>query len=551
MAVGQSLTTGRPTAAYSRDKKGFLLRTAKSVSEIQSNVNNLADVLVFLEVLGYSAKTAREHGFRDMRDLARQVYEVIDYFSPGTGASSKALQYRMPPVSRRLLEGLALAAPWLMMLPLLFVFGVSLWMDWRLPLAPMTALALGLLVGMMVSEGHVWMYSRLLLFYKSQTNLAETRRVIKRSYALFAATLAATVAMLLAAAVMANVPLGLMAIALVSTVTMASHRFSFTVVYTLRKVLLSVVAYSAAFGGLLGVYFLTPAMIPDQVTRYLAALGAAFVILTIFAVYCTRMMYSPGPAKATAEAPHFYKPLFINKETLRSRFEIQLWENAPYYLYGTFFIIMLFGDRLISWFYNPDRLVGGSVLPLVFNAAYHRGADIALLVVFPIGLVQYVRDGHIFAMLHNLSLESPSTDPSALDRFVRRRYLTALVTSVSISGFIAALLIIFAPTVMVWLNGSSVSEEILRVAAFGNVFLAVFTVNSAYIMFLNRAKSLAVIALVCASIVGVGGAVLGQFGFQYIVLAYFGSCVMAASLSSLKLRRLMQRPASLFFARYS
>jgi hypothetical protein len=537
--------------AYSRGKKGFLLRTAKSVSEIQSNVNNLADVLVFLEVLGYSAKTARDHGFRDMRDLARQVYEVIDYFSPRTATPSQHLQYRMPPVSRRFLEGLALAAPWLMMLPLLFVFGVSLWMDWHLPLGPMTALALGLLIGMMISEGHVWMYSRLLLFYKAQTNLAETRRVIKRSYALFTVTLAATVAVLLGAAVLASIPLGLVAIALMSTITMSTHRFSFTVVYTLRKVLLSVVAYGAAFTGLLTVYFTTAALIPDPVTRYLAALGTAFVILSIFAAYCTRIMFSPGPAKATVEAPNFYKPLFINKETLRSRFEIQLWENAPYYLYGTFFIIMLFGDRIISWFYNPARLAANPVLPLVFNAAYHRGADIALLVVFPIGLVQYVRDGHIFAMMHNLSLESPSTDPSALDRFVRRRYLTALSISVSISGFIAALLILFAPTLMVWLNGSSVSVEILRVAALGNVFLSVFTVNSAYIMFLNKAKVLAAIAFVCALIVGVGGAVIGQFGFQDIVFAYFCSCVTAAALSSLQLRLLMRRPASLFFARFA
>jgi hypothetical protein len=548
--VVQSLKTDYPPE-YSREKKGFLLRTAKSVSEIQSNVNNLADVLVFLEVLGYSAKTARDYGFKDMRDLARQVYEVIDYFNPRSAAPSQHLQYRTPPVSRRLLEGLALSAPWLMMLPLLFVFGVSLWMDWHLPLAQMTALALGLLVGMIISEGHVWMYSRLLLFYKAQTNVSETRRVIKRSYSLFAAMLTATVAALFAAAVLASIPPGLVAIMLMSTVTMSVHRFSFTAVYTLRKVLLSVVAYGAAFAALLAVYFMTPELIPDPTTRYLAGLGAAFVALSVAAAYCTRKMFSAGPAKATVEAPSFYKPLFINKETLQSRFEIQLWENAPYYLYGTFFIIMLFGDRLISWFYNPVHLAGSAIVPLVFNAAYHRGADIALLVVFPIGLVQYVRDGHIFAMLHNLSLESPATDPSALDRFVRRRYFLTLSISVAISGSIAATLVLFAPTLMVWLNGTSVSAEILRVAALGNVFLSVFTVNSAYIMLLNRPKALAAIALLCALIVGVGGAVFGWFGFQDIVFAYFCSCATAASLSSFELRRLMRRPASLFFSRFS
>jgi len=545
------MKTDHPAKGYSRQKEAFLFRTARSVSEIQSNVNNLADVLVFLEVLGYNAKTAREHGFRDMRELARQVFEVIDYFGPRTEAASQQLRYRTPTLSRRLLEGLALSAPWLMMLPLLFVFGVSLWMDWHLPAAPLTALGLGLLLGMMVSEGHVWTYSRLLLFYRAQTNVGETRRVIKRSYLLFAVMLTATGCALVGAAVLVGVPLGLVAIAVASIVTMSFHRFSFTVVYAQRKIVLSVVAYAAAFTALLSVYFLTSTQIPDPTTRYLAALGAGFLVLSVVAIYCTWKMYTAGPAKATADAPHFYKPLFINKETLRSRFGIQLWENAPYYLYGTFFIVMLFGDRLISWFYNTDRLVGGSVLPLVFNAAYHRGADIALLVVFPIGLVQYVRDGHIFSSIHNISLESPSTDPSALDRYVRRRYLLTMSTSLAISGSIAAGLIFFAPAVMVLLNGTSVSMEILRVAALGNFLLAIFVVNSSYVMLLNKAKVLAAIAALCALIVGVGGGILGQFGFEDIVFAYFCSCATAACLSTFEIRRLMRRPASLFFARYS
>ena len=90
----------------------------------------------------------------------------------------------------------------------------------------------------------------------------------------------------------------------------------------------------------------------------------------------------------------------------------------------------------------------------------------------------------------------------------------------------------------------------MRVAALGNVFLAVFTVNSSFIILLNRPKALAAIALVCACIVGVGGGILGQLGFQDIVFAYLGSCVTAAALSSLVLKRLMRRPGSLFLARF-
>ena len=545
-----SLEVRKEGPAYSRRRKAFLHKTAKSVSEIQSNVNNLADVLVFLEVLGYSAKTVRDNGFKDMRDLARNVYEVIDFYDSKTSSGAKPFLYRMPTVSRRLLEGVALAAPWLMMLPLVFVFGFSLWMDWRLPAASMTALALGVLVGMLVSEGQVWMFSRLFLFYHSQTNLAETRRIITRSYSLFAVLITATVVTLFAGGLVARVPLGLIGIASAATVTMAFHRFSFTVVYTLRKVMLSVLAYAGALATLLTTYFFTTGLLPDPVTRYLASLGGAFVVLSVAALYCTRQALSPVTSKASLEAPHFFKPLNVNKETLHSRFAVQVWENSPYYLYGSFFIVMLFGDRIIAWAYNPVRLAGAQALPLVFNTVYHMGADMALFVLFPVGLVQYVMVGHVFELLHNLSLESPSTDPSAIDRFVRRRYLQTLLLTVTVSGSIAAALILAAPSLIGTLNGTSVSVGILRVAAFSNVFLAVFTANSSFVMLLNRARALAAIALVCALILGLGGILLGRLGFQEIIFAYLSSCVAAACLSSLETKRLMKRPGSLFLSRF-
>ena len=75
--------SGGPIAEdFSRARKMFLHKTAKSVTEIQSNVNNLADVLVFLEVLGYDANKAKAYGFSDLLDLARHVFEIIDYYNP-------------------------------------------------------------------------------------------------------------------------------------------------------------------------------------------------------------------------------------------------------------------------------------------------------------------------------------------------------------------------------------------------------------------------------------------------------------------------------------
>ena len=53
--------------------------------------------LVYRVVPGHElAKTVREYGFKDMRDLARQVYEVIDYYNPRSVKESAPLLFRLP-----------------------------------------------------------------------------------------------------------------------------------------------------------------------------------------------------------------------------------------------------------------------------------------------------------------------------------------------------------------------------------------------------------------------------------------------------------------------
>ena len=79
--------------------------------------------------------------------------------------------------------------PWFMMVSTIFIFGVSLWLDWHLPVADMTSMALGIMLGMLVGEGPIWVFNRLFIFYHSQANVSETRRVMKRSYAMLAVML--------------------------------------------------------------------------------------------------------------------------------------------------------------------------------------------------------------------------------------------------------------------------------------------------------------------------------------------------------------------------
>jgi len=547
--------SGGPIAEdFSRARKMFLHKTAKSVTEIQSNVNNLADVLVFLEVLGYDANKAKAYGFSDLLDLARHVFEIIDYYNPEArgGELAAPLISNIPGLRRRLLGGLLLMTPWLMMVSTIFVFGVSLWLDWHLPVADMTSMALGIMLGMLVGEGPIWVFNRLFIFYHSQENVSETRRVMKRSYAMLAVMLSFGATALYVMGWLFGVPVWLVTIATMGMVTVSFHRLSFVPVYALKKVRLATLSYVAALTLLILVYFFSVDLLPNPTTRYLVSLGAAFVVLSVPAVYCNRLAISERlEAKSTADWPPFYRPSYANSNTLPSRFIVQLWENLPYFLYGSFYFAMLFGDRIISWLYNPVHTVGGVTMPLVFNAIYHMGADIGLFVVVPVGFIQYVMGAHIFGQLKNISLQYTSTEENAVDDFIRARFKKMLLVALATSLSIAVSLEIAAPSLIASINGTATSTSILQTAVLGNILLVLFISNSFFIMLLNRAKQLTLIALVSASIVTFGGLALGSLGYQYIVLAYVASCASGAFLSTRYVRSLLRRPARIFYARFT
>src|SRR5574340_236227 len=106
--------------------------------------------MVFLEVLGYTDQDARMGGFAGLFDLAAHVYQRVEYYDERDSDEQSHIRERALPVPtkrKRLLESLSLATPWLGGLALLYAFGVSLWLAWGLPIASVTALMVGVLLG--------------------------------------------------------------------------------------------------------------------------------------------------------------------------------------------------------------------------------------------------------------------------------------------------------------------------------------------------------------------------------------------------------------------
>jgi hypothetical protein len=525
-----------------------------------------------------NAASIAEKGFEQVEHKARMLpeqYQLLqtlhlpqghkkariaqeDNGSKETEAGKGAGLLPIPSLRTRISEALSIHSAWLTALFMLNITGFSLWMAQRLPADITISFVSGVFIGLIATEGPLQMFSRLLFISYEQKNFSEFKRSLKRAYIMTGIVLAAVVGITVFITQSLNIPDELIIIASAAIATVAIHRVSYMVVYALRKFKNLAISYAAAFIVLLAVYFLVPAeTIPTDITsRYFVSLWSAFGILTIFAVYHHyRAFKQASLAHMHKEpVPTFYSPPAVIQQTIKSRFSIQFWESIPYFLFGTFYFAMIFSDRVLSWIFNPKILIAanGVLMPMVFNSEYHAGADVALLVLIPTAIMQHVIISPIYALLNNKMATLKVTEVDVLNKFLQKKYRDLVIASVVATLIPAIVLNIFADDVMVLVHGSETSLEIMRYASIGNVLLAIFSANSLFIVFLNRAKIPFVIAIVGVLIIAVAGVILGQeLGDERIIFAYVAGAGCAAIASTVYAVRITKTSAMRLLARYS
>jgi hypothetical protein len=543
------------------DERLFVQKAARSIAEIQPNVNNLADVVVFLEVLGYDNSSIIKNGFENPYELASYVYDFIDYYDRDGRITTREKMLKsflnpVPSTKRRITEGVGYATPMLASLAILYIFGFSLWMAEKLPADIIIAFIAGVFLGLIFTEGPIQVFNRLFSFYYSQTNIGEVRRILKRNYLMIAIMLAIILAALYIIAIFVNIPYELMNLTVISTVTISLHRSSYMIMYALKKLRQIILSYSLAFAALLSIYLLTPeSILPDPVTRYSVALVTAFAILSVFAIYYHYKIIAKRSMSTVhgKSFPNFYSIMTINSRTIKSRFSVQWWDNMPYFVFGIFYFIMLFGDRILSWIFNPETVsaINGTTLPMAFNSIYHIGADLALFILVPTTIILYIIISPIYSLTNNRALELKLSEDKEIDHFLQRSYIKLLIASLTVSLVAYVILNLIGPGLILnYLGGSETSIQILRYASIGNVLLSVFNANSMFIIFLNRAKILAIITIVAVIIVVTLGIILAQSGFENIVKAYLASTTTGMVISTLYVAKIMRKAGSRFFSRY-
>jgi len=606
------------------DALHFAEKAARSVSEIQDGANNIADIVVFLEILGYDDKVAIENGFPSLMALSKHIYNFIEFYDQSRysrikkqqllakqdsnggnmiknselsrknygnplleisnvirkfgknkddSTAEKTTQNRsvivkeeernegeipIPSIRKRIAEALSLQSPWLTALLMLNITGFSLWMVHELPADITIAFISGVFLGLIFTEGPIQMFSRLLFSSYEQKNIGEFKRTMQRTYVVVGTMLVGMVGLVIIVSMYFGLPFQLAAISSAAAASVSLHRTSFMVLYALKKFKGLMISYAAAFLMLLAAYFLFPVdTTPTDIAgRYFVSLGAAFGILGAFAAFYHYQIFVEvfGRKKVLDNSvPSFYSPPTIIHDTIKSRFSVQAWESIPYLLFGTLYFVIIFGDRVLSWMLNNHELLAsnGAFLPFVFNSEYHAGADMALLVLIPVAIVQYIVIAPIHTMINNKMASMRVLELDALNNFLRHRYKQLIFISLIVTAIPALILNALGYQIIDIVGGSDASVQIMRYASVANVLLSVFIANNQFLMLLNKPKIPVIIAAGTAAIIMLGGWMVGQQNPFNIVFSYLLGAAVSAGVSTLFVTKSIKNGAMQLLSRYA
>jgi O-antigen/teichoic acid export membrane protein len=149
-----------------------------------------------------------------------------------------------------------------------------------------------------------------------------------------------------------------------------------------------------------------------------------------------------------------------------------------------------------------------------------------------------------------MMVEIKVSESHKIEHFLKKQYIQLIILSSIVSGITTMLLISFAPQIITYLDGTEKTVMILRLASFGNIFIALHSANLMFIVFLNKIKPLVYLSSVSVSITVIGGVFLGKFGYENIIIAYLISAIFSFIVSSIYVRKIMRYASSTYFAKY-
>ena len=165
---------------------------ARAVLEVDEKVKDYLEVAAILEAIGVTPRVAKELGYPDTFELAKDVMRIIDYYRLTLGeisAEEKPTRLqRMMEATKLFISGVFFSAPWLLITISYMLFGISLLPVYEEPLRA-TAIDMALILSIIITSILPPMFMRKLQFHFYQEDYATSQKILMLYYVIGALTI--------------------------------------------------------------------------------------------------------------------------------------------------------------------------------------------------------------------------------------------------------------------------------------------------------------------------------------------------------------------------
>lgn len=467
----------------------FLIdRLARTVAEVESKFKDPMEVAVVLEILGYSDKFARKHGYRDLFHMSGEVFSSVERY--GWNNPDDIIyptKPKDPHTIKLFFMGMFYHLGWMIMLIALFLGGQSLWAAKNIPVGVSTAIGLGVLLGL-VSTGGIQQFSAWkLIYYHYQNNKPLTQFIMKKNLIYGAAIIGFTALLIgLLNYFVISLPLNLLGLTFFYMCMIGVYRLFITPVFAFKKykelILCSVGALVLMFASYYGLkYFGFENTLAVLYSQTIGLTG--LILVSGFFAYMFIIRDTGGK---NDDEPEFYSRPHEPKNVKAPRTSILLFEGMPHFVYGTLYFVFLFGDRLISW-------LGHGPFNLNYNRSYQIGVDVALLMLIPITGVKFAYLFKLSDYLEKALRDTKLTEPEKLSSKLMVFYRKMMERILLFGTLFLLIAFYFAGVLIAYATGTAESVTVFRWALLGILFFSIFLANAVFSFSFRRNKSIAIV----------------------------------------------------------
>ncbi|WP_206830297.1 hypothetical protein [Alicyclobacillus fructus] len=427
----------------------------------QPHPRNLLEVAVHLEDCGYGGDAARSLGFRDVFELAEEVWARIPLYQTPEELTRPSPLGWFRRAAEQYLRGVGYTAPWMMSVLMLFITRIALWSSLSASQEIATAVSLAFFVATMCAGAVSQVFAVRALFYLGQGNWILFRWIATRAIVHGSAASALLIALVFRFAVAPVYGPAYGNLFLEYAIAIYIFQIALAPLYLLRRIAGLVLTTGAALVVTwLAIWtiervnagsYAAQAVQQAQVLGLLIAGAGALIGVYSYAVIRSRRQLRRLLPEEIGDGPHDRD----GEAQTRARVQIprflpvwrQLW---PYALYGTGYFAMLFVDRVVAGVHF------GAVQGLahyVYPPTYELTTDLATLELFPMmGLVFYFMT-ELSERFFTWMMKHRVTEHRAL----RRTLLAFFASRVAILAAVGLIIGALAPPVLLSLPGTLIA----------------------------------------------------------------------------------------------